>query len=161
MSQLIKQVGQTPDNKKLLMLGWREWVLLPSLNLPMIKAKVDTGARTCTLHAFEIEEIKVENKLAVRFCIHPKQHNEKEVVACIAEIVDKRYVSDSGGHREERFVIAAPIQLGHTFHRVEITLTNRDSMRFRMLLGRNFLRKGFCVNPGASFLMGLPKKDRE
>lgn len=143
------------------MLGWREWVLLPALDLPLIKAKVDTGARTCTLHAFEMEEITLNQKPGLRFCIHPKQHDDKKVVVCEAEVTDRRIVADSGGHREERYIISQPVQLGNTFHRVEITLTNRDSMRFRMLLGRNFLRKGFGVNPAASFLMGFPKRDQE
>jgi hypothetical protein len=147
-----------PPQKRLLMIGWREWVTLPALQLNMIKAKVDTGARTCTLHAFELEEVIVEGVTKIRFCIHPKQHNDKEVVTCISDIADKRVVSDSGGHKEERYVIVQPVRLGNTLHKVEITLTNRDSMRFRMLLGRNFLRKGYGVNPAASFLMGLPKR---
>ena len=150
-----------PPEKKFEIIGWREWLTLPAINLQMIKAKVDTGARTCTLHAFELEEIIVEGVKKIRFCVHPKQHNDQLVVSCISDISDKRVVTDSGGHREERYVIVQPIRLGNTFHKVEITLTNRDSMRFRMLLGRNFLRRGFCVNPAASFLMGLPNKEQK
>lgn len=160
---MIKKRSDTliPDTqKKLQLIGWREWVTMPGLKLEMIKAKVDTGARTCTLHAFELEEIIVEGVKKIRFRIHPKQNSDTMVVTCISDIADKRLVTDSGGHQEERYVILQPVRMGTTFHKVEITLTNRDSMRFRMLLGRNFLRKGYCVNPAASFLMGLPNKEK-
>src|SRR5476651_1247268 len=92
-------------------IGWREWVALPELGIDRIKAKVDTGARTSALHAFKLHPYKEGNQDKIRFDIHPIQHNVSEVITCVADITDKRWVSDSGGHREERFVVSTPIIL--------------------------------------------------
>jgi hypothetical protein len=138
--------------KKLKTIGWREWVSLPDLGILNIKAKVDTGARTSALHAFALHPFKEDGKDKIRFDIHPVQHNVMEVATCIADIIDKRWVTDSGGHREERFVILTTLVMGKRKMPIEITLTERDTMLFRMLLGRSAIRKRFLVNPARSFL---------
>jgi hypothetical protein len=133
-------------------IGWREWVSLPELGIDKIKAKVDTGARTSALHAFSLELFKENNKDRIRFDIHPLQHNTVKMVTCIADVVDLRWVSDSGGHREERYVIHTPVVMGEDIWPIEITLTERDTMLFRMLLGRSAIRQRFVVNPARSFI---------
>lgn len=137
--------------KKLPVIGWREWVSLPQLGLDKIKAKVDTGARTSALHAFALEPFTENNQQRIRFDIHPVQHDITQVVTCVADVIDKRWVSDSGGHREERYVICTPVVLGDRTWPIEITLTERDTMLFRMLLGRSAIRRRFLVNPARSF----------
>ena len=138
--------------KKLHSIGWREWVSLPELGLQMIKAKVDTGARTSALHAFSLETFKEGNKDKIRFDIHPLQNNTTVVTTCVADVIDLRWVSDSGGHREERYVISTPLKIGERVYPIEITLTERDTMLFRMLLGRSAIRRQFLVNPARSFI---------
>ena len=139
-------------NQTLPVLGWREWIALPSLNINKVKAKIDTGARTSALHAFSIEPFKKQGKHYVRFDVHPLQRRDK-TVACVAQISDIRWVTDSGGHRERRYVIKTILNIAHYAWPIELTLTNRDIMRFRMLLGRNALKHHFLVNPAASYLM--------
>lgn len=139
---------------ELQVLGWREWLALPQLNIRRIKCKVDTGARTSALHAYFIEPDSVRN--IVQFGIHPFQKNTDKKVICEAAIQDYRFVSDSGGHREKRYVIESSIILGDTCWRIEMNLTDRDTMRFRMLLGRTAINKKFIVDPQSSYLMGKP-----
>ncbi len=138
--------------RKLKKIGWREWVSLPELNIERIKAKIDTGARTSALHAFALHTFREGNQDKIRFDIHPLQNNVNVVITCVADIVDQRMVMDSGGHREERYVIQTNMFLGGKKFPIEVTLTERDSMQFRMLLGRSAIRKRFIVNPGRSFL---------
>ncbi len=137
-------------------LGWREWVALPDLGIDRIKAKVDTGARSSCLHAFRIEQTSRQGQPWVDIWVHPEQFSER-VHQCSAPLVDQRNVTDSGGHSEQRFVIATTLQIGTTRHQVEMTLTNRDTMRFRMLVGRTALRGHYLVNSGASYLSGGPQ----
>lgn len=145
--------NEMPKKKKILpAIGWREWVELPELGIQQIKAKIDTGARTSALHAFALQPFKEGDKNKIRFEIHPLQHNTDVVSTCVADIIDLRWVTDSGGHREERFVIQTPVILGGQTWPIEITLTERDTMLFRMLLGRSAIRKRFIVNPGRSFI---------
>ncbi len=140
-------------NQKII-LGWREWVHFPELGISKIKAKVDTGARTSTLHAFKIKPFFEKGVKKVAFSIHPLQRNQKRVVKCIAPVFDQRIVSDSGGHREQRYVIRTPAQMGSHRWIIELTLTNRDTMIFRMLLGRTALKGKFVVDPVTSYRMG-------
>jgi hypothetical protein len=139
-----------------LTLGWREWVALPGLGLPAIKAKVDTGARTSALHAFERETERRAGIEVVRFAVHPIQDRSDLVVRCEAPLLERRTVSDSGGHRELRCVIAAELLVAGERWPVELTLTDRDTMRFRMLLGRTALAGRALVEPGGSYLTGKP-----
>jgi hypothetical protein len=135
-------------------LGWREWIALPELNLPAIKAKVDTGAKTSALHAFYVERYQQESVDMVKFLIHPVQKNLQLVVECHSPILDQREVIDSGGHKEMRYVIESLISIGDKSWPIELSLTNRDTMRFRMLLGRRAMEYSAIVEPGASYLNG-------
>jgi hypothetical protein len=138
------------------MLGWREWVALPELKLAEIKAKIDTGARSSALHAFAIEPYRKGGQRWVMFAIHPLQTRCDMSVECHAQVKDRRLVTDSGGHRQRRYVIETQLVLGQSVIRAEMTLTNRDSMRFRMLLGRTAMDTRFIIDPGASYLQGRP-----
>jgi hypothetical protein len=143
----------------LIHLGWREWLALPELNIARIKAKIDTGARSSALHAFFIDPYHKDGEPWVMFGIHPEQANTHIAIECHAKIKDRRLVSDSGGHKQRRYVIETPVIVGSLRFTTEITLTNRDSMRFRMLLGRTAMRGRFMVNPKASYCQGLPMLD--
>jgi len=145
---------------KKVMLGWREWVKMPELGIEAIKAKVDTGARSSALHTFELKTFCEDGIARVRFCIHPFQHDLSVVKTCTATLLDERNVSDSGGHTELRPVILTPIVLGGVSKTIEVTLTNRESMKFRMLLGRTAMAGDFTVDPQKSYLLGAPATDR-
>lgn len=142
---------------KVLTLGWREWGALPALGIARIKCKVDTGARTSALHAFFTQTYMDGGRRRVYFGLHPDQLSTDRVVECTADVADERIVSDSGGHREQRIVIITPLVIGDQELPIELTLTSRDSMRFRMLLGRAAMRGHFTVDPAASFLAGEPR----
>jgi len=144
----------TSNMGELKTVGWREWVSLPELGLPAIKAKVDTGARTSALHAFLLERYRHEGSDWVRFHMHPVQRQTETVVVCEALIKDQREVTDSGGHKELRYVIETSLNIGDSAWPIELTLTNRDNMRFRMLIGRQAMKRTLLVNPACSYLQG-------
>ena len=132
--------------------GWREFVSLPELDLHQLKAKIDTGARTSCLHAFSIEPYEKKEVQWIRFGIHPNQGDMQVKQYCDAKVVDQRLVSDSGGHKEMRYVISTLLVMGSQQWPVEMTLTNRDSMRFRILIGRTAMTNRIVVDPTASYL---------
>lgn len=134
-------------------IGWREWLELPELQIPAIKAKIDTGARTSAIHAFFVEPFTKEGRQWVRFGVHPLQKRLDVEIICEAPVIDFRAVSDSGGHREMRYVIETVVVIGELPRQVEMTLTNRDNMKFRMLLGRTAMA-GLQVIPDKSYLTG-------
>ena len=138
-----------------LRVGWREWFSLPELSIDRIKAKIDTGARTSALHAFFVEPFEQDGQKMVRFGVHPLPKQSSVEIICQSPIKDFRQVRDSGGHEEMRYVIETTIQLGERVWPVEMTLTNRDNMKFRMLLGRTAMR-GMAVLPDQSYLFGRP-----
>mgnify|MGYP000924603339 CR=1 FL=1 len=137
-----------------LRIGWREWVGLPGFGIPAIKAKVDTGARTSSLHALDPELFTERGMPHVRFMLLPVQGTLWHGQVVHAPLVDRRRVTNSGGDGHERYVIHLDIELGGQSLPVEVTLANRRDMRFRMLLGRQALDR-FLIEPSESFL--LPK----
>lgn len=146
--------GSKPSGGQRLRLGWREWVSLPGLGVDRIKAKVDTGARSSSLHALGIERFERNGRPMVRFDVHPVQRDTSVTVSCEARLRDQRRVRTSGGHQTVRPVIVTEVQVGTRRWEIEITLASREMMGFRMLLGRQALRGRFVVDPGASFLAG-------
>lgn len=138
---------------KLSVIGWREWLDLPELGISTIKAKIDTGARSSALHAFDIQQFKVNEKEMIRFEVHPVQRDSRHTVTTEAELMEWREVKNSGGVVQLRPVIQTKLKLGGQQWVIELTLTNRDMMGFRMLLGRSAIRKRFLVDPGKSYLL--------
>ncbi len=141
-----------PPGPRLPVAGWREWVALPELHIRWIKAKVDTGARSSTLHAVDVERFDRDGAPWVRFAVHPYQHDPRTTVRCEAPLVDERRVRSSAGHEEHRPVVATQLRIGASAYPIELTLTNRDAMGFRMLLGRQALRGRYVVDAGGSYL---------
>ena len=140
-------------NKK--MIGWREWLSLPDLGVPAIKAKVDTGAKTSALHAFRLRTFTRKGRKYVRFWLHPMQRKKDIEIVCESPVHDRRVVKDSGGHEEERYVIKTPVCLDGSNWLVEITLTSRENMAFRMLLGRSAISKtDYLIDPAQSYVTG-------
>lgn len=144
------------QNRKTILIGWKEWCQLPALGLPLIKAKIDTGAKTSALHAFKIKSFQKKDIEYVRFCIHPIQGNNDIVRTCTAKVKDYRLVMSSNGAQEKRFVIDTKLILGNTEQswNIELTLSDREPLRFRMLLGREALVKYVMIDPSADFLAG-------
>lgn len=138
------------------MIGWREWVALPTLGVHAIKAKVDTGARSSALHAFAVERFEQAGRPMVRFQAHPIQRNDDYIVTAEAALLEEREVRNSGGQAELRPVIETLVQVGRAVWAIELTLTNRDEMGFRLLLGRQAVRRRYLVDPGRSYLQPLP-----
>ena len=146
-------------SNELITVGWREWILLPELGLPWIKAKIDTGAKTSCLHASYVTPFTRSEALWVRFGMHPNQDETETIIHCESKVLDERTVTDSGGHSESRFVISTQSILGEQEAPIELTLTNRDNMRYRMLLGRRAMDKRIIVNPSESYLLGDKNSD--
>jgi ribosomal protein S6--L-glutamate ligase len=142
-----------------IILGSEEWCSFPELGIPTIKARVDSGAKTSALHAINIAPFKKEGQNWVKFDINPIQNNVKTVIHCEAPLVDKRIVKSSSGFREERYVIQTNLEIGNSNWIIEMTLTNRDSMGFRMLLGREAMSGRVLVDPEQQYLLGQPTSD--
>ena len=130
---------------------------LPQLDISKIKAKIDTGARSSALHAFNIRELSVEGKKIVRFQVHPLQRDNKTTITAEAELLEYRNIRNSGGIAQLRPVIKTNIEVGDKIWTIELSLTDRDVMGFRMLLGRQGVRNKFLVDPGRSFIQSRRK----
>jgi hypothetical protein len=149
-------MGMSNQSLSLPIIGWREWVSLPGLGVHTLKAKIDTGARSSALHAFGLEHFQQDGVEMVRFQVHPLQRDDRHIVTVEATLLDKRMVRSSIGHEQLRPVIETPVQVGNQIFPIELTLTSRDAMGFRMLLGRQAVRDRFLVDPGRSYLQPLP-----
>lgn len=136
-----------------LLIGWREEAGLPDFGIERINAKIDTGAKTSAIHAFRIRETVIGGVDHVEFYLHPAQRRKKPEVFCRAPIAGRRTIRSSNGQEEERYVIETVLQLGPRRFRMDLTLTNRDAMGFRLLIGRDALARRFLVDPGASYLL--------
>lgn len=137
-----------------IIVGWREFLSLPDLGVPRIKAKIDTGARTSVLHAENVRYVRKGGRRMVRFTVLPKQRTEAGAVDAIAPFIEERMVRSSNGESERRPVIQTTLRLRDDEWPIELTLTRRDVMGFRMLLGRQAVRRRFLIDPGSSFLGG-------
>lgn len=137
--------------------GWREWVALPSWGIPHLKAKVDTGARTSALHAHRLEAI--DDGSRVRFVVHPWQGSPDDGMVVEAIVVERRDVRSSSGEVERRPVVRTDLTLAGRTSQVDITLTSRDQMGFRMLIGRAALQGSYLVDPDASYRGGRPSRE--
>ena len=142
--------SQSPKIK----IGWREWAQLPDLGLPAVKFKTDTGARTSALHATDIDYFQRDSRDWVRFNTQPVQHQPNFFVACEALLLERRVVTNSGGQQETRPVIKTRLVVGDKTWQIKLTLTNRERMKFRMLLGRRAMTHRCLVDPSASYLQG-------
>jgi len=158
---VFRLCNKMTEKRKLLTFGWREWVGLPELGIEAIKAKVDTGARTSAIHAFQLKTFSEGGRERVEFRIHPLQKDTVTEVTCTADVLDKRIVTDSGGHKEERLVISTLLMIGDESWPIEATLTARDNMMFRMLLGRTALKGRARVNPALSYLVGKKRRAKK
>ena len=140
--------------------GWREWVGLDGLGVDSIKAKMDTGARTSAIHAFGVESYRRNGELRVRFSIHPVQNDDTVKVACDEKVADIRTVSNPGGRRERRYIIRTDLSMGGDVWPIELSLTDRDEMGFRLLIGRTAMQGRLLVDPDHSFRLGKKQRAR-
>ena len=141
------------ENEKII-IGSEEWCEFPGLGIPAIKARVDSGAKTSSLHAFNINKFKRDGESWVSFEVHPLQNDRRTLIRCETPIIDQRNVKSSSGVSEKRFVISASLKVGGEFWDIELTLSNRDSMGYRMLLGREAMKGKVLVDPSISFCLG-------
>jgi len=158
----MKNQKNDKPHTRLPVIGWREWVKLPDLNLPKrIKAKVDTGARSSSLHASDIEEFKKNGVIHVRFKIHPFHNRPERFITAESPVIDIRKVRSSSGDSAKRPVISTTVVMLGKAWPVELTLASREAMGFRMLLGREAFRGRFLVDSGRSYYGGKPKRKRK
>lgn len=139
------------------LIGWREWALLEGLGLPPIKVKIDTGARSSALHATKLKTFERDGQTWAAFTIHPLQRTIKQSQRVELPVFEFRRVRSSNGHEADRPVVLTPVVIGQTRWMLELTLADRDAMGFRMLLGRQAMRKRFQIDPGKSYLQGIPQ----
>lgn len=140
-------------------IGWREWIALPELGVEHLKAKIDTGARSSALHAFEVETFRRDDEEWVRFLVHPYQRETKTTIQAEARVLEQRWVRSSSGKRDLRPVIRTSLAWNDHVWPIELTLTRRDAMGFRMLLGREAVRRRYVVDAGRSYYGGRPPKE--
>ena len=150
--------GPNTDSPSHTIVGWREWVSLPGLHVPWVKAKLDTGARSSAIHAFDIDVFERDGGDWVRYSIHPWQRSADEAVACESQVIGQRSIRSSSGHSDVRYVVAMDVFLAGRSVIAEVTRRRRDEMGFRMLVGREALRQRFLVDPGRSYLGGRPPR---
>lgn len=143
---------------RLPIIGWREWVQLPDLGIAKVKAKIDTGARSSSIHAYDLKYEERDGEQWVRFKVHPRQRSSAAPVSTQAKVLEFRKVRSSNGHVTKRPVILTIVDLLGEKWEIEVTLANRDAMGFRMLLGREAIRGRLLVDSGASYLSGVPKR---
>ncbi len=144
-----------------LTIGWREWVEFPDFELGRIKAKIDTGARSSSIHAFDIEPFEKNGERWVNFKIHPLQHSDEKTVSCSAKVKDYRSVTDSGGHKSMRYIIETRFRIGSDTFSAELSLFNRSNMLFRMLVGRTALKGRYLVDPLRSYCLSSTPADAD
>ena len=142
------------ETEEKLIVGSDEWCIFPQLGIPGVKARVDSGAKTSSLHAFNIHAFKRSGQPWVSFDIHPVQQNRKISVRCESPIIDRRVIKSTNGAAEKRYVIQTPVKLGEKIWEIELTLTNRDSMGYRMLLGREAMNGRILVDPSQTLALG-------
>jgi ribosomal protein S6--L-glutamate ligase len=143
-------------------IGWEEWCEFPDLELPAVKSKTDTGAKTSSLHADDLEVFQKDGKDFIRFTVHPIQKNREIIKICEAPIVDYRTVTSSNGEREKRYVINTSFKFGEHVFTSDLTLTTRYGMTFRMLLGKEALKAGkFLVDPSKGYIHGKIKNAKQ
>ena len=142
------------NNDKEMTFGWEEWVELPGLGLPAVRAKIDTGAKSSSIHAFMIEPYGKGTKKRVRFGVHPIPERQDIVVFCSATLVDQREITSSNGETELRYIVSTPMRIGGQEWPIELSLTNRESMQYRMLVGRSALHDNIVVDPNLSCVQG-------
>ncbi len=142
------------QHQELPIIGWLEWIVLPEIGITRIKAKIDTGARSSALHAFDLKTFELDGKPRIRFKVNPQRWDTNQIVIAEAELIDERNVRSSSGQVELRPVILTEVNLMNKKWQIELTLTNRKLMGFRMLLGRQAMRGIFLINPCKSYLDG-------
>lgn len=135
-------------------MGWQEWCALPQLHIPAIKVKLDTGAKTSALHAWDVKPVQRHGEHYIHFIVHPLQRNMQLTQICHAKLIDHRVFISSNGQKEWRYVISTSITLGIRSFEIEISLTNRDTMAFRMILGRDALKGQVIIDPGKMMRQG-------
>lgn len=145
--------------KPLTEIGWREWVAFPEYGVAQIKAKIDTGAKTSAVHAFRINEMHVNGAPHVEFFLHPEQKRRQPEMQCIAPIKDKRLIKSSNGQVQERIIVSTLLAIAGEEWTIDLSLSNRDEMGFRLLLGRDALRNKVIIHPGKSYMLGRRKKE--
>lgn len=148
------------STSKLSVIGWREIIALPNLGISQIKAKIDTGARSSALHAFDVQKFQQDSQEMIRFQVHPRQRDTQQIVTTEAKLLEYREVKNSGGEAQLRPVILTNVELGGEQWEIELTLTNRDVMGFRMLLGRQAMRARFLVDPGKSYIQSHQSQEQ-
>ncbi len=156
MAHAVDEAKPREQNTPPHVIGWREWVAFPELGVDNIIAKMDTGAKSSVIHAFSIKEVEIKGVRSVEFHLHPAQGTNTPEIFCRAPVIGQRTIRSSNGQTEQRYVIQTQIQLGEKNLEIELTLSNRAEMDYRLLLGRDALREKYIVDPNASYLLGEP-----